>query len=34
MIGTPTMEQTIKLEKLPSPAKQILVNDNFDLLSD
>ena len=34
MIGTTTMEQTIKLGKLPSPAKQLLVNYNFDLLSD
>jgi aminopeptidase N len=34
MIGATTMEQTIKLGKLPSPAKQLLVNYNFDLLSD
>jgi hypothetical protein len=34
MIGTTTMEQTITLGKLPSPAKQLLVNYNFDLLSD
>jgi aminopeptidase N len=34
MIGTTTVEQTVKLGKLTSAPKQLLVNYNFDLLSE
>jgi hypothetical protein len=34
MIGTATVEQTVKLGKLTSAPKQLLVNYNFDLLSE
>jgi hypothetical protein len=34
MIGTTTVEQTVKLGKLSSAPKQLLVNDNFDLLAE
>jgi hypothetical protein len=34
MIGDTTVERTVKLGKVPSPVKQLLINYNFDLLSE
>jgi hypothetical protein len=34
MIGTTTVEQTVKLGKLSSAPKQLLVNYDFDLLAE
>jgi hypothetical protein len=34
MIGSATVEKTVKLGKLTSAPKQLLVNYNFDLLSE
>jgi hypothetical protein len=34
IIGNSSIEQTFKLPKLSSPAKRVLVNYNYDLLSD
>jgi hypothetical protein len=34
MPGDATIERTVKLGKLPSPAKKLLLNYNWDVLSD